>query len=66
MRPVSSATEMKCPGRDLAVHRVVPADQRLGAALLLGGEVVLRLVDHLELLASEREPQLMLDHAPAL
>ena len=52
--------------RDLAVHRVVPADQRLGAALLLGGEVVLRLVDHLELLAPEREPQLMLDHAAAL
>ena len=52
--------------RDLAVHRMLPADQRLGAALPLGGEVVLRLVDHLEFLASEREPQLMLDHAPAL
>ena len=51
---------------DLAVHRVVPADQRLGAALPLGGEVVLRLVDNLELLAAEREPQLVLDHAAAL
>ena len=52
--------------RDLAVHRMLPADQRLRAALLLGGEVVLRLVDHLEFLTTEREPQLMLDHAPAL
>ena len=52
--------------RDLAVHRMLPADQGLGAALLLGGEVELRLVDHLEFLTTEREPQLMLDHAPAL
>ena len=53
-------------GRDLAVHRVLPADQGLGAALPLGGEVVLRLIDDLELLASERQPQLVLDHAAAL
>ncbi len=53
-------------GRDLAVHRVMPADQRLGAALPLGGEIVLRLIDDLELLAAERQPQLVLDHAAAL
>ena len=53
-------------GRDLAMHRMMPADQRLGAALPFGGEVVLGLIDDLELLASERQPQLMLDHAPAL
>ena len=52
--------------RDLAVHRVMPADQGLGAALPLGGEIVLRLIDDLELLAAERQPQLVLDHAPAL
>ncbi len=53
-------------GRDLAMHRVVPADQSLDAALRLGGEIVLRLVDDLELLAAQRQPELMLDHAPAL
>lgn len=41
------------PGSDLAVHRMLPADQSLGAALALGGEIVLRLVDDLELLAAK-------------
>ncbi len=54
------------PRRDLAVHRVLPADQGLGAALLLGGEVVLRLIDDLELLASQCQAQLVLDQAAAL
>ena len=52
--------------RDLAVHRVVPADQGFRAALPLRGKVVLRLVDDLELLPSQREPEFMLDHAAAL
>ena len=48
------------------MHRVLPADQSLGTALLLGGEVVLRLINHLELLAPERQSQFVLDHAAAL
>ena len=34
--------------------------------MLLGGEIILRLIDDLELLSSECQPQLVLDHAPAL
>lgn len=54
------------PRSDLAVHRMLPADQGLGAALALGGEVVLRLVDDLEFLAAKGKPELVLDHAAAL
>ena len=66
IRPVSSATEMKCPG---AILPCTGCCQRTSASephCCSVDQIVLRLVDDLELLAAERQPQLMLDHAPAL
>ena len=44
----------------------MPAYQGLRARLLLGDEIVLRLVDDLEFLAAQGQAQLVLDGAPAL
>ena len=66
IRPVSSATEMKWPG---AILPCTGWCQRTSASephCALGGEIVLRLIDDLELLAAKRQAQLVLDHAPAL
>ncbi len=52
--------------RDLAVHGMVPADQGFGAALTLGGEIELGLVDNFEFATAKRKTQLVLDHAAAL
>ena len=52
--------------RHLAMHRVLPADERLDPDPRAAREVMLRLIDDLELLAAERLAKLMLDHAPPL
>ena len=61
MRPVSSASGMKCAGRHHAVLGMAPAHQRLDAAELARADVDDRLVVQFELAAREAEPQIGLD-----
>ena len=60
----SSASGMNWAGRDVAVTRQAPAQQRLGADDFAAREVDLGLVAHEELVAVERAPQLALQHQP--
>ena len=57
MIPVCSAIGMKVPGSAHAVARMVPAQQRLGAADLAGGEAQLRLQREHEFAALHRFAQ---------
>ena len=49
-----------------AKHRMVPAQQRLERAELIGGKVVLRLVGQFERLTPHRVPQVVFQHHPLL
>ena len=48
------------------MHRMMPADQGFDSGLLAGGEIELRLIDDLEFLAAESEPQILRDRVSPL
>ena len=64
MRLVSSASGMNMRGRNVAVARQPPAQQRFGADDAAVAQVDLRLVADHELVAFQRAAQLALQHQP--
>ena len=59
MKPISSASGMKCAGRDHALLGMAPADEGLEAADLVAREIEDRLVVQLELAGRERLAQVV-------